>query len=69
MAKNLPVNAGDTGNTSSVPGSGSPPGEGNVNSPVFLPGKVNGQRRFAGNSPWDHKESDTTKDCIQGPPR
>ena len=32
MAKNLPANAGDTGNPSSVPGSGSPPGGGNVNS-------------------------------------
>ena len=28
---------------------------------VFLPGKFHGQRSLAGCSPWDHKESDTTK--------
>ena len=26
---------------------------------VFLPGESHGQRRLAGYSPWDHKESDT----------
>ena len=30
-------------------------------SPVFLPGKSQGQRRLAGYSPWGHKESDTTE--------
>jgi len=29
--------------------------------PVLLPGKDQGQRRLAGCSPWDHKESDTTE--------
>ena len=29
--------------------------------PVFLPGKSHGQRSLAGYSPWDRKESDTTK--------
>ena len=29
--------------------------------PVFLPGKTHGQRRLAGYSPWDRKESDTTE--------
>ena len=29
--------------------------------PVFLPGKFHGQRRLAGCSPWDRKESDTTE--------
>ena len=30
--------------------------------PVFLPGKSHGQRSLAGcNSPWGHKESDTTE--------
>ena len=29
--------------------------------PVFLPGKSHGQRRLAGHSPWDHKESDMTE--------
>ena len=28
--------------------------------PVFLPGKSQGQRRLAGYSPWGHKELDTT---------
>ena len=29
--------------------------------PVFLPGKFLGQRSLAGNSPWDCKELDMTK--------
>ena len=29
--------------------------------PVFLPGKLRGQRSLVGYSPWDHKESDTTE--------
>ena len=29
--------------------------------PVFLPGGFHGQRSLVGNSPWDHKESDTTE--------
>ena len=29
--------------------------------PVFLPGEFHGQRSLAGNSPWDHKESNTTE--------
>ena len=28
--------------------------------PVFLPGEFHGQRSLVGNSPWGHKESDTT---------
>ena len=28
---------------------------------VFLPGESHGQRRLATNSPWGHKESDTTE--------
>ena len=31
VVKNLPANAGDTGNTSSIPGLGRSPGKGNVN--------------------------------------
>ena len=27
---------------------------------VFLPGESHGQRSLAGNSPWGHKESETT---------
>ena len=29
--------------------------------PVFLPGKLHGQRSQAGYSPWGHKESDMTE--------
>ena len=29
--------------------------------PIFLPGKVHGQRRLAGYSPLGHKESDMTE--------
>ena len=29
--------------------------------PVFLPGEFHEQRSLAGNSPWDHKELDTTE--------
>ena len=29
--------------------------------PVFLPGKPNGQRSLVGYSPWGRKESDTTE--------
>ena len=29
--------------------------------PVLLLGESHGQRRLAGYSPWDHKESDTTE--------
>ena len=30
-------------------------------SPVFLPGKFQGQRNVEGYSPWSHKESDATE--------
>ena len=33
MVKNPPANAGDTGDTGSIPGSGRSPGEGNGNPP------------------------------------
>ena len=29
--------------------------------PVFLPGKFHGQRSLADDSPWGHKESDSTE--------
>ena len=29
--------------------------------PVFLPGRIHGQRTLAGYIPWGHKESDMTK--------
>ena len=39
VVKNLPANARDTG---SIPGSGRSLGEGNGNTPVFLPGESHG---------------------------
>ena len=43
------------------PESGDPLGKGMATTPVFLPGEFHGQRSLVGYSPWDHKESDTTK--------
>ena len=50
MVKISPVKAGDVG----------PLEKGMATHSVFLPGEFHGQRSLAGNSPWDHKESDTT---------
>ena len=59
MVKNLPASARDVG---LIPGSGRSPGEGNGNpTPVFLPGKVHGQRSLAGYSPWGRKKSFQTR--------
>ena len=44
-----------------IPESGDPLGKGMATTPVFLPGEFHGQRSLVGYSPWDHKESDTTK--------
>ena len=33
--------------------------------PVFLPGESHGQRSLVGYSPWDHKESGTTKTTLK----
>jgi len=52
------ANAGDAG---FIPGSERSPGEGNGNTPVFLPGKSHGQRSLEGYSPWGPKESDMTE--------
>ena len=45
VVKNLPVSAGDAG---LIPELGRSPGEGNGPTPVFLPGKFNGQRSLVG---------------------
>ena len=57
MVKNLPDNAGDSGEVGSVPGK-MPWRRKWQPTPVFLPGKFHGQKSLAGCSPWDHKESD-----------
>ena len=62
--KSPPANAGDIRDSGSTPGLGSSPGGGHGSSehtPVFLSGESNGQRSLAGNSPWGHKDSDTTE--------
>ena len=53
VVKNLPANAGDSGDVGLIPGSGRPYGEGNGN-PLqhSLPGKSQGQRSPVGCSPW-----------------
>ena len=62
VAKNPPVNAGDTRDVSSIPGRGRSPGEENGKAFLyFLPGKSHGQRSLAGYSPWGHEESDETQ--------
>ena len=62
VVKNLPTNAGDTGNTGSIPGSGRSPGRRRWQpTPVFLPGDSHAQRSLTGYSPWGRKESDTTE--------
>ena len=35
--------------------------EGMATHSMFLPGESHGQRSLAGNSPWGHKELDTTE--------
>ena len=52
VGKSSACNVGDPG---SIPGSGRSPGEGNSNTPVFLPGESHGQRSLTGYSPWDSK--------------
>ena len=52
LVKDLPANARGAWDECLIPGS--------RRSPVFLPGKVRGQRSLAGYSPQGHKELDTT---------
>jgi len=57
VIKNLPTNAGDLGDTGSVPGLGRFHQRRKWQPiPVFLPGKFHGQRSPAGYSPLDHKK-------------
>ena len=60
--KNLPANAGDSGDVHSVPGSESFPGRGNINPLQYsCLGKSHGQRSLLGYSPWNPKELDATE--------
>ena len=53
VVKNMPANTGDSGDASSVPGSGRRKWQ---PIPVFLPGQFHGQRSLGGYSPWGCKE-------------
>ena len=57
VVKNLPANAGDVGNTGSIPGLGRSPGGGHgpPPTPVFLPGEFHGQRSLVGYSSYGHE--------------
>ena len=60
VVKNLPtlqeMHAG------SISGSGRPPQNRKQQpTPIFLPGKLHGERSLAGYHPWGHKESDMTE--------
>ena len=59
VVKNVPANAGDKRDACSIPGSSrkkqwQP-------TPVFLPGKFQGQRSLEGCSPWGRTESDNAE--------
>ena len=62
VVKNLPANAGDIRDKSSIPGSGRSPGGGHGN-PLQYSCLENphGQRSLEGYSPLGHKESDATE--------
>ena len=60
--KNLPANAGDTRDKGFDLWVGKLPQRRKWQpTPVFLPGKFQGERRLAGYRPWGLKESDTTE--------
>ena len=62
MVKNLPANAGDVRDASSIPGSRKIPWRRKWQpTPVCLPGESHGQRSLVGYSPWGGKESDMTE--------
>ena len=60
VGKKHTCNAGDTGDTSSIPGSGRSSG-GWQSTPVFLLGESHEQKNLAVYSPYCHKESDMTE--------
>ena len=61
--KNLPANAGDIIDVSSIPGLGRFPWR-NTWQPIpeFLPGESYTERILTGYSPWGHKELDMTEE-------
>ena len=65
MVKNLPASSEDARDIGSSSGLGRSPGW--QPSPLVLPEKFHGQKSLVGYSPWDHKESDTTKRLSMHP--
>ena len=66
VVKKLPDSAGNTGDTSSIPGRVRSPEEGMPTHSGILTWKFHGQRSLTGYSPWGCKESDTAEHtCMQ----
>ena len=62
MVKNPSASAGDARDVSLIPGSGGSPGGGNGNSLQYsCLGNSMDRGALGDNSPWGHKESDTTE--------
>ena len=63
VVENLPVNARDVRDTSSILGGEGPLEEGMAthSTTVFLPGESHGQRSLESCHPWGRKDLDTTK--------
>ena len=67
MVKDLPVNAGDTRDVGSIPGSGRSPREGNDNLLQYsCLEKFHGQRNRVGYGPQDHKKLDMIEQLSTG---
>ena len=65
MVKNPPANAGDSGNSGLIPGSGKSPGAGHGNPLQYS--EFHAQRSLEGYSPRGRKESDTTDHVYTRP--
>ena len=61
VGKESTCNAGDTGDSGSIPSWEDPLKKKWQLTPVFLPEKSHGQRSLTGYSPWGHKELDMTE--------
>ena len=61
MGNESASNAGDAGDLGLIPGSGRSPEIEWHHTPVFLPGKSQGQRSLVGYNSGGHKDSDMTE--------
>ena len=62
MVKNLPANAGVSGDVGLIPGSGRSPGVGMATHSSVLAWKIPVAEDPGGYSPWGRKETDMTSD-------